>query len=86
MRQVTVRPKTLFITEASAKESIHAGVELVGCDLRVCSKIYPPAPDRVVNPGIPEHRISLHIANQDYLGDFQGIKSPKSIIIIIVRG
>ncbi|KAB8331041.1 helix-turn-helix transcriptional regulator [Scytonema tolypothrichoides VB-61278] len=67
MRQVTVRSKTLFITEASAKESIHAGVELVGCDLRVCSKIYPPAPDRVVNPGIPEHRISLHIANQDYL-------------------
>lgn len=35
--------------------------------IRVRSNIYLPPPDRVVIPSIPEHRIVLHVANQDYL-------------------
>lgn len=38
------------------------------CDrVQIRSKTFSPAPDRVVTPGIAQHRISLHIANQDYL-------------------
>ena len=35
--------------------------------IQVRSQIFLPAPDRVITPGIDRHRISLHIANQDYL-------------------
>ncbi|MDJ0637152.1 MAG: AraC family transcriptional regulator [Xenococcaceae cyanobacterium MO_188.B29] len=38
-----------------------------GNQIQVQNKIFPPAPDRVVTPGIAQHRISLHVANQDYL-------------------
>lgn len=67
MQQVTASTKTLVKSEVSAKESIDTGVELMWSDLRVCTKVFPPPPDRVLNLGIPEHRISLHISNQDYL-------------------
>ena len=33
----------------------------------VRSQIFAPAPDRIITSGIAQHRISLHIANQDYL-------------------
>ena len=33
----------------------------------VRSQIFSPAPDRTITSGIAQHRISLHIANQDYL-------------------
>ena len=33
----------------------------------VRSQILSPAPDRTITSGIAQHRISLHIANQDYL-------------------
>jgi AraC family transcriptional regulator len=67
MQQVTASTKTLVKSEVSAKECIDTGVELMWSDLRVCTKLFPPPPDRVINLGIPEHRISLHISNQDYL-------------------
>ena len=35
--------------------------------IQVRSQIFAPAPDRIITPGIAQHRISLHIANQDYL-------------------
>ena len=35
--------------------------------IQVRSQIFSPAPDRVLTPAIAQHRISLHIANQDYL-------------------
>ena len=36
-------------------------------EIQVQSQIFLPALDRVITPGIDRHRISLHIANQDYL-------------------
>ena len=35
--------------------------------IRVQNKIFSPASDRVVTPGINQHRISLHVAGRDYL-------------------
>ena len=35
--------------------------------IQVRSQVFSPAPDRVVTPAIAQHRISLHVANQDYL-------------------
>ena len=35
--------------------------------IKIQNKIFSAAPDRVVTPASPQHRISLHIANQDYL-------------------
>ncbi|MEM7762208.1 MAG: AraC family transcriptional regulator [Cyanobacteria bacterium P01_A01_bin.40] len=35
--------------------------------IQVQAQIFAPAPDRIITPGIAQHRISLHIANQDYL-------------------
>ena len=35
--------------------------------IQVKSQIFAPAPDRIITPAIAQHRISLHIANQDYL-------------------
>ena len=36
-------------------------------EIQVRSQIFSPAPDRVITPGINRHRITLHVANQDYL-------------------
>jgi AraC family transcriptional regulator len=67
MRQPTVNTNTPVAIQDSAKESIHPGAELVWDGIRVRSNIYLPAPDRVAAPSRAEHRIVLHLANQDYL-------------------
>jgi AraC family transcriptional regulator len=67
MRQVIANTNELVATQGSVKQFTAPDSELMWSDIRVCSKIYPPPPERIVNPGIPEHRISLHISNQDYL-------------------
>ena len=67
MKQPTVNQNPLAKTQISAEKSLSSSDLLSGNQVRVLNKIFPPAPDRVVTPGIPEHRISLHVANQDYL-------------------
>ena len=67
MTQPIANKNTLAETQISAEKSFSSGARLTKDRVRVLNKIFPPAPDRVVTPGIPEHRISLHIASQDYL-------------------
>ena len=48
-------------------ESLSSGNQLSWNQIRIQNKIFSPASDRVVTPAIAQHRISLHIANQDFL-------------------
>lgn len=64
MRQLTTNT---LATQISARESIDSGAELIWNSVRIRSNIYAPPPDRVTGASIPEHRIVLHVANQDYL-------------------
>lgn len=67
MRQVIANTNELVATQGSVQQFTDLDSELVWSEIRVCSKIYPPPPERIVSSSIPEHRISLHISNQDYL-------------------
>ncbi len=48
--------------QVSSEESLSSWNQI-----QIQNKIFSPAPDRIVTPAIAQHRISLHIANQDYL-------------------
>jgi len=54
-------------TQDLFKEHINSGTELSHSSIRICRSVYQAPPDWATSPGIAEHRISLHIANQDYL-------------------
>lgn len=48
-------------------EYIDTSTELSRGNVRIHRSVYQAPPDRVTSSGIPEHRISLHISNQDHL-------------------
>ena len=61
------KTSNLASTHDLFKKYINFGTELSWGEVRVCHSVYQAPPDRVSSTGIPQHRISLHIANQDYL-------------------
>ncbi|MBD2020408.1 helix-turn-helix transcriptional regulator [Leptolyngbya sp. FACHB-36] len=54
-------------TQDLFKQYINSGTELSWGGIRLCRSVYQAPSDRVSNPRVPEHRISLHIAGDDYL-------------------
>lgn len=50
-----------------AEQSIGTSLEFSWNDLRICSEICPPPPERITYPSSSEHCIVLHIANADNL-------------------
>ena len=49
------------------REKQISGDRLYQNQIQIQNKVFSAAPDRIVTPAIAQHRISLHIANQDYL-------------------
>jgi AraC family transcriptional regulator len=49
------------------EQYLHSEAELVLNGIRICGSVYQPPIDRVVDPGVSEHQISLQITNKEYL-------------------